>query len=249
MSCIVFVYNRIEMSRQSQQQKRNVRIISIDGNIGSGKSTLVADLKERLGNDKNICFLQEPIDLWNTIRDENDVTILENYYKDQVKYAFTFQMMAYISRLSMLKREINKNKYDIIITERSTNTDRYVFAKMLYDEKKIDKIQYEIYLKWFDEFISEIPQIEVIYIRTFPHVAHERVKKRAREGESVIELEYLKRCHEYHENWLMKKERGLSLVFDGNMNIYDEPKVLENWIDTIKTYLYNTVIEEYNDGV
>ena len=33
------------------------------------------------------------------------------------------------------------------------------------------------------------------------------------------------------------------------MNIYDEPKVLENWIDTIKTYLYNTVIEEYNDGV
>jgi deoxyadenosine/deoxycytidine kinase len=239
------------MSQQSQQHKRNVRIISIDGNIGSGKSTLVADLKERLGYDKNkninICFLQEPIDLWNTIRDENDVTILENYYKDQVKYAFTFQMMAYISRLSMLKREINKNKYDIIITERSTNTDRYVFAKMLYDEKKIEKIQYEIYLKWFDEFISEIPQIEVIYIRTFPHVAHERVKKRAREGESVIELEYLKRCHEYHENWLMKKERGLSLVFDGNVNIYDEPKVLENWIDTIKTYLYNTVIEEYND--
>jgi len=235
------------MSQQSQQHKRNVRIISIDGNIGSGKSTLVADLKERLGYDKNICFLQEPIDLWNTIRDENDVTILENYYKDQVKYAFTFQMMAYISRLSMLKREINKNKYDIIITERSTNTDRYVFAKMLYDEKKIDKIQYEIYLRWFDEFISEIPQIEVIYIRTFPHVAHERVKKRAREGESVIELEYLKRCHEYHENWLMKKERGLCLVFDGNVNIYDEPKVLENWIDTIKTYLYNTVIEEYNE--
>ena len=235
------------MSRQSNQQK-NVRVISIDGNIGSGKSTLVADLKERFGDAKNICFLQEPVDLWNTIKDENDVTILENYYKDQMKYAFTFQMMAYISRLSMLKKEINKNKYDIIITERSTNTDRYVFAKMLYDEKKIDKIQYEIYLKWFDEFISEIPQIEVIYIRTFPHVAHERVKKRAREGESVIELEYLKRCHEYHENWLMKKERGLSLVFDGNVNIYDEPKVLENWIDTIKTYLYNTVIEEYNEG-
>ena len=186
--------------------------------------------------------------MWNTIRDENDVTILENYYKDQIKYAFSFQMMAYISRLSMLKKEINKNKYDIIITERSTNTDRYVFAKMLFDDNKIDKIQYEIYLRWFDEFISEIPQIEVIYIRTFPHVAHERVKKRAREGESVIELEYLKRCHEYHENWLMKKERGLSLVFDGNVNIYDEPKVLENWIDTIKTYLYNTVIEEYNEG-
>jgi deoxyadenosine/deoxycytidine kinase len=234
------------MSRQSYERKP-VRIISIDGNIGSGKSTLVSDLKQRFEDEKNICFLQEPIDLWNTIRDENDITILENYYKDQTKYAFSFQMMAYISRLSMLKKEINKNKYDIIITERSTNTDRYVFAKMLFDDKKIEKIQYEIYLKWFDEFISELPTIEVIYIRTSPNVAHERVKKRAREGESVIELEYLKRCHEYHENWL-NKERGLSLVFDGNVNIYQEPKVLENWIEIIKKYMYDTVIEYYNES-
>jgi len=233
------------MSRKSQEQ-RNVRIISIDGNIGSGKSTLVADLKQRFKDAKNICFLQEPVDLWNTIRDENDVTILENYYKDQNKYAFSFQMMAYISRLSMLKNEIRKNKYDIIITERSTNTDRYVFAKMLFDDKKIDKIQYAIYLKWFDEFIEELPQIEVIYIRTTSKVAHERVKKRAREGESVIELEYLERCHQYHEDWL-NRERGLNLVFDGNVNIFDEPKVLENWIETIKNYMYDTVIEDYNE--
>jgi len=237
------------MSRQSQTQaqKREVRIISLDGNIGSGKSTLVSILKDRFKGATNICFLQEPVDLWNEIKDENDVTILENYYKDQNKFAFSFQMMAYISRLSMLKKEINKNKYDIIITERSTNTDRYVFAKMLFDDKKIDKIQYAIYLKWFDEFIEELPPIEVIYVRTTPKVAHERVKKRAREGESVIELEYLVRCHNYHEDWL-NREKGLNLVFDGNVNIYDEPKVLENWIEAIKNYVYDTVIEDYNDS-
>ena len=157
-----------------------VILATVQGNIGSGKSTLIQYLRDMYKDgDKKVCFLQEPVDLWNTIKDENDVTILENYYKDQMKYAFSFQMMAYISRLSMLKKEINKNKYDIIITERSTNTDRYVFAKMLFDDKKIDKIQYEIYLRWFDEFISEIPHIEVIYIRTFPHVAHERVKKKS----------------------------------------------------------------------
>jgi deoxyadenosine/deoxycytidine kinase len=235
------------MSRRSEQ-KRNVRIISLEANIGGGKSSLVAELKQRLGSDKNICFLQEPVDLWNTIKDENGVTILENYYKDQMKYAFTFQMMAYISRLSMLKNEIRKNKYDVIVTERSVNTDRYVFAKMLYDDKKIDEIQYQIYLKWFDEFIDELPPIEVVYIRTTAKVAHERIKKRAREGESIIGLDYLERCNEYHENWL-NKERGLSLVFDGNVNIYDEPKVLDNWIDTIKNYIYDNIIEDYNDYV
>jgi deoxyadenosine/deoxycytidine kinase len=146
-----------------------------------------------------------------------------------------------------LKKEIKKNKYDIIITERSLNTDRYVFAKMLYDDKKIDEIQYQIYLKWFEDFLEEIPKIEIIYIRTSPHVAHERVKKRAREGESIIELEYLEYCHKYHENWL-NHDKMLSLVFDGNVNIYEEPKVLENWITSIKKYMYDTIIEDYNDN-
>jgi deoxyadenosine/deoxycytidine kinase len=235
------------MSRRSEQ-KRNVRIISLEANIGGGKSSLVAELKQRLGSDKNICFLQEPVDLWNTIKDENGVTILENYYKDQMKYAFTFQMMAYISRLSMIKNEIRKNKYDVIVMERSVNTDRHVFAKMLYDDKKIDEMQYQIYLRWFDEFIDELPPIEVIYIRTTAKVAHERIKKRAREGESIIELEYLERCNEYHENWL-NKERGLSFVFDGNVNIYDEPRVLDNWIETIKNHIYDNIIEDYNDSI
>lgn len=234
------------MSQQSEE-KKSVRIISLEANIGGGKSSLVSELKERLGNDKNICFLQEPVDLWNTIKDEHGVTILENYYKDQSKYAFTFQMMAYISRLSMIKNEIRKNKYDVIVTERSVHTDRHVFAKMLYDDKKIDEMQYQIYLKWFNEFIEELPKIEVVYIRTTPNVAHERVKKRAREGESIIELEYLERCNEYHENWL-NRERGLSLVFDGNVNIYQEPKVLENWIETIKNYIYDNIIEDYNEN-
>ena len=72
------------------------RIISIEGNIGSGKSTMVEYLKQNLQNDSTICFLQEPVDIWNTIIDKNGVNIIENYYNDQKKYAFQFQMMAYI---------------------------------------------------------------------------------------------------------------------------------------------------------
>lgn len=224
----------------------NLRIISIDGNIGSGKSSFVSILKDYFRYNEKICFLEEPIDIWNEIKDENNVTILENYYKDQIKYAFTFQMMAYISRLSLLKKEINKNKYNIIITERSINTDKNVFAKMLYDEKKIDKMQYEIYLKWFNNFIESIPPIEVIYIKTTPNVAYERVKKRSREGESTIEKEYLNKCHEYHELWLNNDE-NVKIVFDGNLNIYKEPKLLEYWIKTIKNNLYNNEGFQYNE--
>ena len=71
-------------------------IISIEGNIGTGKSTLVQMLKDTYKNNNNVVFLQEPVDMWNTIKDSNGETILSKFYGNQEKYAFSFQMMAYI---------------------------------------------------------------------------------------------------------------------------------------------------------
>lgn len=76
-------------------------IVSFDGNIGSGKSTTVKDIAQYY-NDKgrtDIHFIQEPVDAWNSVVDENGVPILVNYYKDKKKFAFRLQMLAYISRL------------------------------------------------------------------------------------------------------------------------------------------------------
>ena len=56
------------------------RIISIEGNIGSGKSTMVEYLKQNLQNDSTICFLQEPVDIWNTIIDKNGDNIIDNFH-------------------------------------------------------------------------------------------------------------------------------------------------------------------------
>ena len=92
-------------------------IFSIEGNIGSGKSTIVEALRQRL-SDKytmyNYVFLQEPVDDWKSIKDDYGVGILEKFYTDQEKYGFSFQMMAYISRLSLLKKALSKD-YDIIV--------------------------------------------------------------------------------------------------------------------------------------
>ena len=143
------------------------RIISIDGNIGSGKSTLVKEINKYYSNPSNcynmkICFLQEPVDIWNTITDKDGKTIIECFYCNPEKFAFAFQMMAYISRLSILKKELKKN-WDIIFTERCVFTDCNVFAKMLYKDGKINQIEYKIYNGWFNEFIEDIPCIEYIY--------------------------------------------------------------------------------------
>ena len=125
-------------------------IFSIEGNIGSGKSTIIERLKERF-ND--FIYLPEPVEEWNKVKDTHGETILEKYYKDKKKYSFSFQMMAFITRLSQLKQAVkNAPDHCLIITERSVFTDRDIFARMLYDTGFIEPIEYQIYLRWFDEF-------------------------------------------------------------------------------------------------
>jgi len=231
----------------------NAIIISIDGNIGSGKSTILSDLKYYYEDDKNVLFLKEPVDEWEKITDENGVTMLEKFYSDQDKYSFSFQMMAYVSRLKVLRdakktiidnylknRVINNNPY-IIISERSLYTDKMVFAKMLYDSKKIEEVNYKIYLSWFDTFSEEFPVHKVVYVKTNPEKCHSRIMKRCRDGESNIPLEYLENCSKYHDNMLDSSSPECvcnnQLVLDGNIDIYENKNQIELWIQEIDAFI------------
>ena len=213
-------------------------IISIEGNIGSGKSTLLEKLRAEYTDDPSIGFVQEPVDVWNTIKDSQGKTILEKYYANQEKYAFSFQMMAYISRLSILRNALKSN-YRIIIIERSIHTDAAVFAKMLFDDKKIEEIEYNIYMKWFNEFIGDLPPIRFVYVRAEPTIALERVIKRARPGED-IPLEYLINCHRYHEDWLINSEnygKVPLLILNANNDIHADASSLRDWITKIQRFM------------
>ena len=224
-----------------------IEITSIDGNIGSGKSTLMANLRHYYCNNPNVIFLKEPLDEWSEIKDKTGVTILEKFYEDSEKYAFSFQMMSFVSRLKVFKdsiKNINKSsKKTIIISERSLFTDKMVFAKMLYDTKKIEHINYQIYLNWFDTFSEEFPVHKVIYIKTEPEKCHSRILKRAREGESLIPFEYLKSCDEYHDNMLNKSSSDCicqkQLILNGNIDIYENQNQIKKWITEIDNFINN----------
>ncbi len=198
-------------------------ILSIEGNIGSGKSTVINALKKFHKDNNKLYFLEEPVSEWMEFKDSEGKNIIEKFYDNQENYSFSFQMMAYISRLTMLKRAIkhcNENNISIIICERSLQTDKNVFCKMLHDSGKIEDINFQIYNKWFDEFIYEIPTNYFIYIKTDAKIAHERVLKRGRPGEN-ISLDYLEMCNDYHDNWLIKNGTKNSIVLNGNF-LYNE---------------------------
>jgi deoxyadenosine/deoxycytidine kinase len=226
--------------------KASPRIISIDGNIGSGKSTLYDFLKNKYRNNKEIGFVEEPVDTWSTIVDENNTPILTNLYKDTHKYAFRFQMMAYISRLHLLRQAVCSNNYQVIITERSVMTDRHIFAKMLHDDGHIALDEMSIYLKWFDEFISDVYPSSFVYVRADALTCDGRVKKRARPGE-IIELSYLQRCHDYHEQWLNNMGNNV-VVLDANLDLDKNPHIHEEWSKIIEEQFQYRSCKMYFDG-
>jgi len=214
-------------------------ILSIDGNIGSGKSTLYADLQRYYANSTDICFVPEPVDEWKSIIDHEGTPILTNLYKDTSKYAFRFQMMAYISRIHLLRQKIKENKYKIIISERCVQTDKNVFAQMLFDDGMIDHDEFQIYLNWFDEFLDEIVLGGIIYVRAEPVVCDGRVKIRSREGET-IPIEYLTKCHNYHEEWLNNITTS-KLVINADVDtlIPENKHIRQEWMTQINNWIQN----------
>ena len=178
-------------------------IVTIEGNIGCGKSTILNCIKEYNSNaNVPIILVKEPVDEWENIKDAAGKSILQLFYENPHEYAFSFQMMAYISRLNNLKKAIMENTNSIIVTERSLLTDKFVFAKMLKDDNKIKDVDYAIYLNWFDTFSQDFPVHKVIFMNSTPTTCYDRISRRSRTGESNITFDYLKNCHKYHDKMM-----------------------------------------------
>jgi len=233
-------------------------IISIQGNIGSGKSTLIKNFKKQ---SPAITVVQEPVDQWTSYQHEG-VSILEKFYQDKGKYAFPFQMMAFYTRLKAIISALDNEEDSFIVIERSLETDRSVFAKMLTDEEYIDPLCARIYNEWFEELTSSLNErctIINVYIRTPPSVCLTRVNKRARTGE-LVGLEYLQKCHSYHEKWLLGdayEQHGLEstrdlttalalgdivgnvdMILDGTVNEEDILKEFSQFCSTLSKSMY-----------
>jgi deoxyadenosine/deoxycytidine kinase len=194
-------------------------LFSIEGNIGSGKSTLIRALKKEFEEISNIpvVFVDEPVTQWESIKNEEGKNMIELFYGNQSRYAFAFQMMAYISRLNLLQEAIRKHPNAIIITERCLLTDYNIFAKLLYENKSMLQEESEIYQRWFYSF-QNIKLDGIVYVRTDVEVAFERCQHRSRPGET-IDLEYLKQCHQKHEEWM---EDNDPLIIDNNVTEQEE---------------------------
>ena len=127
-------------------------LVSIEGNIGAGKSTVLNVLKEK---HPDWVFIDEPVDTWTALKNADGTNLLEHFYGDQVRWAYTFQNCALLSRFNNIENTILRtqeadkdkpfaSKRRIYVTERCLDTDRRVFATMMYEDKKMNKIEMDL---------------------------------------------------------------------------------------------------------
>ena len=224
--------NEGSCSESETSNYKRPRIVSIEGNIGGGKSTLIDKLKKKYNGNPKILFLPEPVDIWeNFIDNKTGENMIQKFYKNINKYAFSFQIMAFYTRLKLLKDAINNSspEVEIIVMERSLNADYHVFANMLYEEGCMEDLEFQIYCYISQDGLTDYGVSGIIWLQVEPEECFSRIADRNREGEKGITLSYLYKCEQYHKEWL-GADLGFTCMVDGNGSEID--------LDIIDNYLF-----------
>ena len=208
--------------------KRNIKLVSIESYcIGAGKSYLLKKIKDNL---PECCIIDEPLGTWEELKNENGESLLELFYKDKKKWSYAFQNCALLSRYQNIENAIKNNPdKSIFITERCLETDKEVFAKMLYDDDCICKVEMDLYLKWFSMLSETATQLNgIINVQTDVDLSLERIKTRGRKGEDGISSEYLNSLKFYQDKWFNSLDKTFPFINVDSSNTNEAIEFIKN---------------------
>jgi len=162
-------------------------VIIIDGVVGAGKSTL----SERVSKKLNIPVFYE-------LTNETTTNLLEEFYKNKMRWSFTLQIHFLNERFRMIK-EIHKNGGGIL--DRSIFGDR-IFAQMLNEDGWMTDDEFETYTTLLDNMLEHAKKPDLlVYIDCDLETAVERIGIRGREMEQSVDEVYWKRLNQKYTNW------------------------------------------------
>jgi deoxycitidine kinase len=196
----------------------DARMILLEGNIGAGKTTV----GRTIAASGSFGFIEEPTVAW---REGFASNMLELFYSDLQRWAFTFQICAFITRAKTWQEVLAHTDQDRVVLERSIFCDRYVFAENCYRTGLMSLPEYQLYCGLWEFLVSNYcvkPDL-TLYLRTPAEVCLQRIRDRGRAEEANVTLEYLLQLEALHDEWLLNSPRAI--VLDGERR-WDTPGIL-----------------------
>ena len=202
----------------------NYNFITVEGNIGAGKTTL-SHLLSKHFNARLILeeFAENPF--------------LPKFYESPQQYAFPLELFFMAERYKQMK--------DLLQTKdmfQNVTVSDYLFTKcLLFAKVNLPNEEFRLYQKLFDIINPQIVQPDIlIYLHTPVNKLQENIKKRNRKYEQSIPNDYLFSLQETYTQYI-KQHRIKTLFVDASeADFLDNPAHLQIIIDALD--------KEYEDG-
>lgn len=169
--------------------------ITIEGNIGAGKTTLAHILAKKL----NARLIMEEF---------ADNPFLPKFYENPGQYAFPLELFFMAERYKQLKELIHTG--DLF---QSVTISDYLFTKcLLFAKVNLPDEEFRLYQKLFEIIHSQLVQPEILlYLHAPVQKLQKNIKKRNRSYEQSIPDEYLFRIQEAYTNYI--RQHNIKAIF------------------------------------
>ncbi|TDH26537.1 deoxynucleoside kinase [Segetibacter sp. 3557_3] len=169
--------------------------ITIEGNIGAGKTTLAHLLSKKL----NARLVLEEF---------ADNPFLAKFYQNPEQYAFPLELFFMAERYKQLKELLHMKD----LFQNITVSD-YLFTKcLLFAKVNLPVEEFLLYQKLFTIIHSQLMHPDIlVYLHAPVQKLQENIRKRNREFEQTISNEYLFRIQETYTNYI--KQHNITTIF------------------------------------
>ncbi len=162
--------------------------VTIAGNIGVGKSTLVALLSRKLG--------WEPV--FEAVAEN---PYLADFYEDMNRWSFHSQVYFLVRRLKQHHDLLQQSS--AVLQDRSVYEDAEIFARNLYRQGHLSERDWLSYFELYQTLAHLLkPPDLVIYLRASTPTLRRRIAGRGREYERNIADSYLQDLNQLYDEWV-----------------------------------------------
>ncbi len=202
----------------------NYHFITIEGNIGAGKTTLAHMLSKHF----NARLILEEF---------ADNPFLPKFYENPAQYAFPLELFFMAERYKQLK--------DLLQTKdmfQNVTISDYLFTKcLLFAKVNLSDEEFRLYQKLFEIINPQIVQPDIlIYLHTPVKKLQENIKKRNREYEQEIPNDYLFTLQETYTQYIKQHNIKNLFVDAGNADFLGNEEHLK--------IIINALDKEYEEG-
>ncbi len=198
----------------------NHNFISIEGNIGAGKTSLAS----MIARDFNAKLILEQFE---------DNAFLPKFYKEPDKYAFPLEMAFLASRFQQLKDQLGDRE----LFKTFTISDYYIIKSLIFAGKTLASDELALYNRFFQIIHSQLPKPDLfVFLFVETPKLQQNIKQRGRDYEQEIKDEYLDKIQNgYFE--FMKHERDMKILLmdTNNLDFVHNKKDYQLMVDIINS--------------